>query len=307
MSFRRIAILSAAVAAATSLPAHATGQIRASERGSVSQTLDGTTITVDYARPLARGRTLFGPGGEVPYGIVWTPGANWATTLETNRDVRLNGVDVAAGAYSVWMIPRDGRWTMTLNSDTKYFHFQKPDSALGTYQIEVTPERATHVEMLTWSFPAVSGDAATLRFQWGETAVPIRVMAEPTQAVTLAAGERATYLGRYEMDVLPGIGWPEEAEMEVTQAADGTLRAWLSFPIHPGDELTFDLIPAGPGRFNPGLYRSGELFNIEVGVAFEFDLDDPAGTVIMRGIEGTAFGTAHRTGANAAQREHDGR
>ena len=173
--------------------APASAQIRASEHGSVTQTIDGTTITMEYSRPSARGRELF--GHVVPWNVVWTPGANWATTLETSRDVRLNGVEVAAGAYSVWMTPRaDGGWTMTLNAETEFFHFQKPDPALGRYQIDLQTEAAAHVEMLTWSFPHVSGDAATLQMQWGETVAPLQVLAEPTKAVTLAAerGEGGT-------------------------------------------------------------------------------------------------------------------
>ena len=42
----------------------AVAQVKASEPASVSQTVDGTTITVVYSRPQARGRdSLF--GGEV--------------------------------------------------------------------------------------------------------------------------------------------------------------------------------------------------------------------------------------------------
>ena len=281
------------VALASSLPAAADAQIRASERGSVSQTLDGTTITLDYARPSARGRTLF--GDVVPWGIVWTPGANWATTLETDKDIRINGVDVAAGAYSVWMIPRQDRWTLTLNETTEYFHFQKPDSALGAYQIALTPEQGEHVEMLTWGFPTVSGDAAVLEMRWGGTRVPMQVLVEPSRAVTLEDEERTAFVGSYELDVVPGIGWPTEAELRVTERADGTLRGWMSFPVHPGDELEFDMIPAGRDRFHAGLYRDGELFNVEVGVAFEFDVEDVAQGVTLRGIEGSPFATGTRS------------
>ncbi len=299
-------ILKAAVAAAAVAiftPGTVDGQIRGSERGSVSQTLDGTVITVDYARPTARGRKLFGADAVVPYDIVWTPGANWATTLETNKPIRLNGVEVAAGAYSVWMTPHADRWTMTLNENTKYFHFQKPDTALGTYHIALMPEQGAHTEMMTWSFPVVSGDAATMQFQWGETVVPMQVIAQPTAAVTLAAQDRALYLGEYDLDVMPGIGWPTEGEFRVSESSDGTLRAFMSFPVHPGDELTFDLVPAGDNRFNPGLYRNGTLFNIETGVAFEFDVSDRAHKVTMRGIEGTPFATGPLT--TAATQTHE--
>src|SRR6476469_4586913 len=70
------------------LPAGA--QIRASERGSVSQTVDGTVITIDYGRAQARGRdSLFGK--VVTRDEIWTPGANQSTTFETTRDVTVGG------------------------------------------------------------------------------------------------------------------------------------------------------------------------------------------------------------------------
>ena len=79
---------------------------------------------------------------------------------------------------------------------------------------------------------------------------------------------------------------------------DGKLVASLPFPLHPGDELEFDLVPAGTLRFNPGLYRGGELFNIEMGVAFEFEApEDEAIAIVMRGIEGTPFATGTRSGS----------
>jgi hypothetical protein len=82
-------------------------QIRASELASVSQTIDGTKITVEYSRPRIRGRApTFGPKGKsiVHWGEVWTPGANYATTLETTKPFMLDGHAVDKGKYSVWLI-----------------------------------------------------------------------------------------------------------------------------------------------------------------------------------------------------------
>jgi len=278
--------------------ADASAQIRGSEAGTVSQTLDGTTITMAYSRPSARGRELF--GALVPWDVVWTPGANWATTFEANRNVRLNGVEVPAGQYSVWMIPHDGpTWTLTLNPESKFFHFQKPDSADGQIHIAVHPEEAQHSEMLTWSFPAVSGDAAVLAMRWGSTSIPMDVLVQPTKPATLAEEDRALYVGTYDLNVIDGIGYPTDAWLEVTER-DGMLRGRMPFPIHPGDELEFDLVPAGLHRFNPGMYHGDELFNIEAGVSFEFTVDERASAVVFRGIEGTAFGQGARS--DAAQR-----
>ena len=54
------------------------GRVRLSQPGTVSQTVDSTVITLVYNRPVARGRTLFGE--LVPWGRMWHPGANEATT-----------------------------------------------------------------------------------------------------------------------------------------------------------------------------------------------------------------------------------
>lgn len=270
--------------------AHA--QIRGSERGLVAQTIDGTTVTLDYSRPVARGRQLFGE--LVPWNVVWTPGANWATTLETNKPIRLNGTEVPAGKYSVWMIPRQGAWTLFLDRNARLFHIQKPDSTGEQIHIRVETQEAPHSEMLTWSFPAVSGDAARLQMQWGTTAVPVQLLVQPSRPVELAASTRAIYLGGYDMEIPDGLGWPTRARFEVVEQ-DGRLRGRLPFPIHPGDELEFDLVPAGSHRFNPGLYRDGKLFNVEMGGAFEFDVTDGRATAVtLRAIEGSLLGQGPR-------------
>jgi hypothetical protein len=92
-----IASLSATLIGIMTLPAPGAAQIRASELGTVSQTIDGTTIAIEYSRPRARGRdSLF--GGVVHWGEHWTPGANWATTFDVNHDIEVNGKPVPVGS-----------------------------------------------------------------------------------------------------------------------------------------------------------------------------------------------------------------
>jgi hypothetical protein len=270
----------------------ADAQIRASERAMVRQTIDGTTLTIDYARPSARGRELF--GALVPWGGVWTPGANWATTLTADRDIRINGVEVPAGSYSVWAMPRPDRFTVSLNPTAELMHFMKPDSTDEQIHISAEPVEGEHEEFLTWSFPNVRGDAAVLQFQWGTTAVPMQVLVEPSAPVALSPEERAMYVGAYEMSMNTAVGWPESGVLEVFEE-DGRLRGRMPFGIHPEDELTFDLVPAGEGRFNPGLYREGALFGVELAVNIDFELGiERAERVHWRGPLGTFFGEGER-------------
>jgi hypothetical protein len=101
----RIRLATGLVALALAAPAPAVAQPRGSERATVTQMVNGTTISIDFGRPVARGReNLF--GGVIHWDEVWTPGANWATTLEVDRPVTLNGHRVRPGRDSVWLEPR---------------------------------------------------------------------------------------------------------------------------------------------------------------------------------------------------------
>jgi len=63
-------LASAVVAAALMLQS----SVKASQHGSVTQQIADATITIEYDRPVARGRDLF--GALVPYDRVWCPGAS---------------------------------------------------------------------------------------------------------------------------------------------------------------------------------------------------------------------------------------
>ena len=147
-----------------------------SQRGTVSQRVAFTDLSIEYGRPTARGRALFGT--LVPWDSIWHPGADLATHLTISRDITLEGQPVARGTYTLWLIPRaSGAWTFILNRTTKVQHTPYPGTASDALRLEVTPNQASHIETLTWFFPAVLRDEATLRFQWGTTGIDLRVKA----------------------------------------------------------------------------------------------------------------------------------
>ena len=133
---RRFAIVGSCFALATT-GLKLDAQVLASERSSVSQTVDGTTATLTYYRPRARGRTgLF--GSRVRWGEVWTPGANQATTLNVNKDVSIEGQPVAKGTYSIWFVIARGPWEMVLDKDTTLFHTQGPKQRPGQIRFPIS-------------------------------------------------------------------------------------------------------------------------------------------------------------------------
>ncbi len=147
-----------------------------SQRASVSQSVAFTTIGITYGRPSARGRALF--GALVPWDSIWHPGADSATRITFNHDIAVEGKLLPAGAYSIWIVPREhAPWTVIFSSKSRAFHKPYPGGNLDVLRIEVAPEVASAVETLSLYFPEVLRDEAVLRIHWGTTAIPIRIKA----------------------------------------------------------------------------------------------------------------------------------
>jgi hypothetical protein len=72
---------------------------------------------VDYSSPRAKGRKIY--GGLVPYGEVWRAGANEATTFVSDTDVVVGGQAVPAGAYTIFTIPNENKWTLIISKKTR--------------------------------------------------------------------------------------------------------------------------------------------------------------------------------------------
>jgi hypothetical protein len=148
----------------------------ASQRGSVTQNVALTEISVTYGRPVARGRVLFGQ--LVPWDSVWHPGADSATRIVFNHDVVLEDHPVKAGEYSLWLLPHErGPWTVILSRAAHAFHRPYPGASQDALRFDVTPESLSHMESLAIYFPVVLRDEAVLRIHWGTTGVPVKIKA----------------------------------------------------------------------------------------------------------------------------------
>ena len=148
-----------------------------SQRGSVTQNVAYTKISIEYGRPVARGRALF--GALVPWDSIWHPGADSATRISFDHDLLVEGKVLKAGEYSLWLIPREASdWTLIFSRAAHTFHKPYPGPDSDYLRIEIAPERGlAHMESLAYYFPAVLRDEATLRVHWGTTALPIHLKA----------------------------------------------------------------------------------------------------------------------------------
>ena len=147
-----------------------------SQRGSVSQDVGFTSITITYGRPVARGRNLFGE--LVPWDSVWHPGADSATRIVIDRNVTIEGQELKAGSYSLWLIPRrSAPWTLIVSRADHVFHRPYPGREYDVLRVNIAPQQTSHVETMAFYFPSVVRDEAELRLHWGTTWLPIHIKA----------------------------------------------------------------------------------------------------------------------------------
>ncbi|MEP6991421.1 MAG: DUF2911 domain-containing protein [bacterium] len=273
------------------VPLPVSAQVRASESGSMSQTIDGTTISVEYSRPRARGRdTLFGKY-DMKTGHIWTPGANYATTLDVSKDIKLNGAPVPKGKYSMWFVfDSPSEWTLLLDPRAHRYHEDRPDAAKIPIRIATHPEPAPFTEVLSWSMPAIRMDGGTLAMDWERKHVPLDIQVQPSLVTTLSASDAAPYLGEYMVTDVDSTGKVQRTYRMIVSHEDGTLKAVYD-PIDPYFR-TFALVRIAPDWFAPGVYDShGVLYEVlKPEMTFEFSsTHGRASAFVMRGDDDAIY------------------
>ena len=141
------------------------GVTQLSPRDTVRASIGDVALTIDYSRPLARGRTLL--GNVIPYDRVWRTGANAATQFSTSAPVRLAGTQLAAGTYTLWTVPHQNGVDLIVNGQAGQWGTQYDRSRdLGTARIQ-SATLPTPVDQFTISVAAANPRHGTLTLEWG--------------------------------------------------------------------------------------------------------------------------------------------
>ena len=142
-----------------------TGLAQLSVRDTVRGTIGAATFSVDYGRPLMRGRTLL--GNVIGYDRVWRTGANAATQFTTSAAITLGGLPLPAGTYTLWTVPHVGGVDLIVNRQTGQWGTEYSRSQdLGTARMtsdSVDPP----VEKFTISIEPSDARRGTLALAWG--------------------------------------------------------------------------------------------------------------------------------------------
>ncbi|HYC84999.1 MAG TPA: DUF2911 domain-containing protein [Chryseosolibacter sp.] len=214
----------------------------ASPSGSVSTTVGLTEIKVEYSRPRAKGRKIFGDGPDflVPYGAIWRTGANNGTRITFADDVTVEGKSVPKGQYLIFTWPGATEWTVSLYKDVKLGgntnDYKEADDAV---KFKVKPEKLTErVETFTVNIGDISDDNKTAKVQlaWENTSVKFtvgvdfdqRVMKSIESATNISPGtyyQAASYYLENGKDLKKALEW-------ITKAADADEKKTMYWVWH---------------------------------------------------------------------------
>ena len=158
-------------------------QHRASPHETISSVIDGNRVTLVYGRPYTKNprsgevRKIW--GSLVPYDHVWRLGADEATLLVTQKPISMGGVTVPAGAYTLFLLPREhGATQLIINKQLGQWGLQHSDKEdLG--RVDMTREDLpSAVDQFTMAIEKGSSGGGSLILKWEKTqfSVPFSVV-----------------------------------------------------------------------------------------------------------------------------------
>lgn len=157
-----------------------------SPKSTLNQVVGLTDVDVEYSRPSAKGRVVF--GNLVPFGKLWRTGANANTTISFSDDVVISGITLKKGKYSLFTTPKVDSWEVVFYSDTDNWGtpetWSEAKVALKTTVKSEVLNRS--VESFTVSINNLDNNFAHLELSWEKTLVAIKFEV-PTQKNAMAS------------------------------------------------------------------------------------------------------------------------
>ncbi len=187
----------------------------------VKQEFALSSVEVNYSRPAARGRKIF--GDLVPYGKVWRTGANSATTISFGEDVTFGDKKIPAGKYGLLTIPDAGSWTIILSKQldvtSPAAYKQDQDIARITVQSGNLP---ITIENFMIVFDNITSNSMQMNMVWENTGVSIPIKAAIEEKIMAQINDlmnkdnkpyfqSAMYYMENGKDLNTALGWFDKA------------------------------------------------------------------------------------------------
>ena len=158
----------------------------------VSQWVGPVKITIDYHSPNVHGgggadRTGHIWGELIKYGFFddgfgpskampWRAGANENTTISFSHDVKIEGQDLKAGTYALFLdVEKTGPWTWIFSNHSTGWGSYQYDPKNDALRVPVNPETAPYTEFMTFGFDERRPSSAVAFLQWELKRIPLTI------------------------------------------------------------------------------------------------------------------------------------
>ncbi|WP_420577576.1 DUF2911 domain-containing protein [Ekhidna sp.] len=155
---------------------------RPSQYAEVTQRVGISDVTITYHSPGKNERQIW--GGVVQYGQIWRAGANENTTITFSHDAKIEGQEVDAGTYGLYMLPIDiENVRVVLSKYAKSWGTNTPAESETVAIVDVKTHEIPSQEWLTYNFIDRSGNDVTAELRWDNVAIPFNIAFDVTTIV----------------------------------------------------------------------------------------------------------------------------
>ncbi len=163
---------------------------QSSPKTMVTQVVGLTDVTIDYSRPSAKGRTIF--GDLVPFGKLWRTGANANSIVTFSDDVMIDGKALPKGKYALYTVPKADNWDIIFYKDTDNWGTpENMDEAKVALKTTAKPQLLNNkLETFTIAMNNLDNNFGHLEISWEKTLVAVKVEV-PTDKIAMGSINRA--------------------------------------------------------------------------------------------------------------------
>lgn len=165
-------LLCAGALFATTLALSAQPKTPASPSATAAATIAGKAITITYSSPRVKGREghIFTKDGLIshdPHYPVWRAGANAATTLHTEAELKIGDLMVPAGTYTLFVdISNPDQWELIVNKKTGEWGLAYDGTQdIGRVKMNMS-KPLKMVEDLNYTITALGGTTGKITLEW---------------------------------------------------------------------------------------------------------------------------------------------
>ena len=161
------------------------------QRAEVSQWIGPVRRSIEYHsphvhNPAANDRTghiwgelvhygFFDEGFGPTKGAPWRAGANESTAITFSNDVKVEGKELKAGTYALFLdVEETGPWYWIFSNHLGWGSYQY-DPRRDALRVPVTPQEAPFTEFLSYGFDERRPDSAVAFLQWEKKRIPFKV------------------------------------------------------------------------------------------------------------------------------------